>query len=136
MSYLAQGDVAFSVGTASTLLSPVVTPMLILWLSGEIIDINAFAMFKSILIVTLFPVAYGHKSPVAILETIALAIVAVLQRDFSVPRKKIAYTKNYVHPLKIASRVGYANAYSFAKALKNTLKIHQRKSKNKQACVA
>ena len=61
MSYLAKGDVAFSVGmtTVSTLLSPIMTPLLMLWLSGENIEIDAVGMFKSILIVTLFPVIAG-----------------------------------------------------------------------------
>ncbi|MBO5781122.1 MAG: bile acid:sodium symporter family protein [Opitutales bacterium] len=61
MSYLANGDVAFSVGmtTASTLISPILTPLLMLVLSGENIEIDAVGMFKSILIVTLFPVIAG-----------------------------------------------------------------------------
>lgn len=61
MSYLAKGDVAFSVGmtTASTLISPIMTPLLMLWLSGETIEIDTLGMFKSILIVTLFPVIAG-----------------------------------------------------------------------------
>lgn len=61
MSYLAKGDLAFSVGmtTASTLLSPIMTPLLMLWLSGENVDVNAWGMFKSILYVTLFPVCLG-----------------------------------------------------------------------------
>ena len=61
MSYLAKGDVAFSVGmtTASTLLSPAITPLLMLWLSGENVDVDAFGMFKSILYVTLLPVGIG-----------------------------------------------------------------------------
>ena len=61
MSYLAKGDVAFSVGmtTASTLLSPIMTPLLMLWLSGESVEVDALGMFKSILIVTLLPVILG-----------------------------------------------------------------------------
>lgn len=61
MSFLCKGDVAFSVGmtTASTLLAPVATPLLVLWLSGNSIDVNAWGMFKSILIVTIVPVAAG-----------------------------------------------------------------------------
>ena len=61
MSYLAKGDVAFSVGmtTASTLLAPVMTPLLMYWLAGETIHVNAWGMFRSILIVTLIPVAAG-----------------------------------------------------------------------------
>ena len=61
MSFLCRGDVAFSVGmtTASTLLAPVATPLLVLWLSGSEIDVDAMGMFRSILIVTIIPVALG-----------------------------------------------------------------------------
>ena len=61
MSFLCKGDVAFSVGmtTISTLMAPVMTPLLMLWLAGESIDIDAIGMFKSILIVTLLPVTGG-----------------------------------------------------------------------------
>lgn len=61
MSFLCKGDVAFSVGmtTASTLLAPVVTPLLVLWLAGESIEVDALGMFRSILYVTILPVAAG-----------------------------------------------------------------------------
>lgn len=61
ITFLSRGDVAFSVGmtTASTLLAPVMTPLLMLYLAGDKIDINAVGMFKSILIVTILPVAVG-----------------------------------------------------------------------------
>ena len=61
ITFLSRGDVAFSVGmtTASTLLAPVMTPLLMLYLAGDKIDINAIGMFKSILIVTILPVAVG-----------------------------------------------------------------------------
>lgn len=61
MSYLCKGDVAFSVGmtTASTLLAPIVTPLLVLWLAGEKVEVNAWGMFQNILIVTLLPVTIG-----------------------------------------------------------------------------
>lgn len=72
MSFLCKGDVAFSVGmtTLSTLLAPVATPLLMLWLAGESVEIDAVGMFKSILIVTIVPVslgfwlnaAFGHRS--------------------------------------------------------------------------
>ena len=61
MSYLCRGDVAFSVGmtTVSTLLAPVVTPLLVLWLAGEQVEVDAVGMFLNILIVTLIPVSVG-----------------------------------------------------------------------------
>ena len=61
MSFLCKGDVAFSVGitTLSTLFAPLTTPLLMLILAGESIDIDAVGMFRSILVVTLLPVAGG-----------------------------------------------------------------------------
>ena len=61
MSFLCKGDVAYSVGmtTVSTLLAPMVTPLLVLWLSGTGIETDAWGMFRSILLVTLLPVTTG-----------------------------------------------------------------------------
>lgn len=64
MSYLCKGDVAFSVGmtTASTLLAPIVTPLLVLFLVGEKVEVDAWGMFCNIMIVTLLPVTVGFVS--------------------------------------------------------------------------
>lgn len=61
MSFLCKGDVAYSVGMtcASTLLAPFLTPLLVLWLAGEKVDVDAIGMFKQILIVTIIPIAIG-----------------------------------------------------------------------------
>ena len=61
MSFLCHGDVAFSVGmtTVSTLLAPFVTPLLVLWLAGAEINVDAYGMFLNILIVTIIPIAVG-----------------------------------------------------------------------------
>ena len=61
MSYLCHGDVAFSVGMscASTLVAPVMTPLLMQFLGGQIIAIDTVGMFENIIIVTIIPVAVG-----------------------------------------------------------------------------
>ncbi len=61
MSFLCRGDVAYSVGmtTVSTLLSPFVTPLLVLQLAGAEIAVDAKGMFLNILLVTLLPVTLG-----------------------------------------------------------------------------
>ena len=62
MSYLCGGDVAFSVGmtTVSTLLSPVMTPLLVsLLASGTEIQISAIPMFVSIIETVIIPVGLG-----------------------------------------------------------------------------
>lgn len=61
MNFLCKGDVAFSVGitTLSTLLAPITTPLLMLYLAGATVDVDALGMFKSILFVTILPIAIG-----------------------------------------------------------------------------
>jgi BASS family bile acid:Na+ symporter len=61
IAFLSRGDVALSVGmtTVSTLLSPLLTPLIMLSLVGNRVEIHAVAMFKSILIVTLLPIGIG-----------------------------------------------------------------------------
>jgi BASS family bile acid:Na+ symporter len=61
ISYLAKGDVALSVGmtTVSTLLAPVITPLLMKFFAGAVIPVDFFAMFRSILQVVILPVALG-----------------------------------------------------------------------------
>lgn len=62
MSYLCGGDVAFSVGmtTVSTLLSPVMTPLMVSFLaSGTKITIQGLPMFVSIIETVIIPVAIG-----------------------------------------------------------------------------
>ena len=67
MSFLCKGDVAFSVGmtTLSTLAAPVMTPLLMLWVAGERVDVDAVGMFVSMLIVTILPVGIGFSANAA-----------------------------------------------------------------------
>ena len=59
--HLARGDVALSVAmtTISTLLAPVLTPLLVLWLAGSYLDVPASSLVVSILKVVLVPVLAG-----------------------------------------------------------------------------
>ena len=61
MSYLCRGDVAYSVGmtTASTLLAPLMTPLLVWWLADTRIEVDVIGMFRGILLITLIPVGIG-----------------------------------------------------------------------------
>ena len=61
MVYLAKGDTALSVAmtTASTLIAPVLTPLLVLWLAGSYLPVDAWALFQSIIFIVLIPVVVG-----------------------------------------------------------------------------
>ena len=61
MVYLAKGDTALSVAmtSVSTLLAPVLTPLLVLWLAGEYLPVDAGGLFTSIVQIVLVPVVLG-----------------------------------------------------------------------------
>ncbi len=61
ITYLAKGDMALSVGmtATSTLLAPVLTPLLVWLFAGETVDVNVWGMLLSILWVVILPIALG-----------------------------------------------------------------------------
>ena len=61
MTYLARGNTALSVSctAVSTILAPILTPAIFFVLASQWLDINAMAMFKSILQIVLVPVILG-----------------------------------------------------------------------------
>lgn len=61
VAYLARGDVALSVTmtSVSTLLAPLLTPALTLWLAGQYLPVDAASMAGSIVQIVLLPVIAG-----------------------------------------------------------------------------
>ena len=61
ITYLAKGDVALSVTmtSVSTLLAPIFTPLLTLWLAGTLLPVDAGAMAMSILQMVVIPIVAG-----------------------------------------------------------------------------
>ena len=61
ITYLAKGDLALSVGmtAVSTLLAPVLTPLLVWLLAGETVDVDVVGMLLSILWVVILPIVLG-----------------------------------------------------------------------------
>ena len=59
--YLARADVALSVSMTSfsTLIAPIATPMLTLWLAGRYMPVEPWGLFQSIVLIVLIPVALG-----------------------------------------------------------------------------
>jgi len=61
ITYLAKGDLALSVGmtATSTVLAPLMTPLLTWLMAGKFVDVDAVAMLMSIVYVVIGPVAAG-----------------------------------------------------------------------------
>ncbi|MCU1573031.1 MAG: bile acid:sodium symporter family protein [Micrococcaceae bacterium] len=79
MAFLAKGDVALSVAvaTVSTLIAPVVTPLLVLFLAGSFLDIDAGSMFGDIVKTVLLPVIAGLLARLFLRRVVA-ALLPVL----------------------------------------------------------
>ncbi|WP_066642574.1 bile acid:sodium symporter family protein [Serinicoccus hydrothermalis] len=61
VAYLARADTALSVTmtSVSTLLAPVLTPLLTLWLVGERLPVDGWGMARTIVVIVLVPVVLG-----------------------------------------------------------------------------
>lgn len=61
LSHIAEGDLAYSVllTVASTLLAPIVTPILVYLMAGSIVEVSFMSMFISIIKVIVIPVGLG-----------------------------------------------------------------------------
>lgn len=61
ITYLAKGDLALSVGmtATSTLLAPLLTPLMVWLLAGTMVDVDALGMLQSIVYVVIAPIAGG-----------------------------------------------------------------------------
>lgn len=61
ITFLARGDIALSVGmtTVNTLLAPLVTPFIVWLLLRTSVEVDAIAMFRTIAMVVLAPIALG-----------------------------------------------------------------------------
>ena len=61
ITYLAKGDLALSVGmtATSTLLAPVLTPLLVWLMAGTMVDVDTWGMLQSIVYVVIAPIICG-----------------------------------------------------------------------------
>jgi len=76
MTFIAKGDTALSVTVSSfnTLLAPIVTPFVFLFLAGTIIPINAEALLLDIVKVVIAPIALGMAINMAAGKTLARVV--------------------------------------------------------------
>lgn len=131
MTYLARGDVALSVSMTmtTTILAPIVTPILSWWLAGAWIDISLQAMMISIIQVVVVPIVLGIiinkffgdfvRKAIKLLPLISvIAIVLIVGGVVSVSAQKIMETGLLIMAVVILHNIlGYALGFAIAKAL-------------------
>ena len=88
MVYLAKGNLALSVAmtSLSTLMAPIMTPLLLLLLAGQWLPVNPVSMFLSIVQVIIIPITLGilvqHFFPKAVAKSISvvplISVAAIL----------------------------------------------------------
>src|SRR6476619_1936887 len=79
MAFLAKGDVALSVAVASvsTLIAPLVTPLLVLFLAGSYLNIDAGGMVQDIVKTVLLPVIAGLLARLFLKKLVAKVLPAL-----------------------------------------------------------
>ena len=132
MTYLARGDVALSVSMtmASTVLAPIMTPLLTLWLAGQWIDNPAGKMMISIAQVVIAPIVLGllinHfferpvQKAVKVLPLISVvAIVLIVGAVVSANAGRIMETGTLIMLVVMCHNLlGYALGFGAAKLLR------------------
>lgn len=80
MAFLAKGDVALSVAVASvsTLIAPIVTPLLVLFLAGSYLNIDASAMVMDIVKTVTLPVIAGLLARLLLKNLVAKLLPVLL----------------------------------------------------------
>lgn len=101
IAYLARGDVALSVTmtACSTLMAPIMTPLMMRWLAGAVIDVPVMAMLVSIIQIVLIPTVAG------------LVVNAILQR-LHLRAAWIDYVLTFIAMLAICIVIGIIVAQS------------------------
>ena len=132
MTYLSNGDVALSLGmtAVSTVLAPVITPLLTYLYAGQTVDVDMLSMFVSILQVMIVPIALGfviNRYFAATAESIAeflplistLAIVAIVGAVVSANAAKIMSCGLLILAIVILHNVlGYVLGYCAARLMR------------------
>ncbi len=131
MTYLARGDVALSVSMTmtTTILAPIVTPLLTWWLAGAWVDISLGAMMLSIVKVVIIPIVGGIIINSLFGETVerynkllplisVIAIVLIVGGVVSVSSARILETGALIMVVvMLHNLLGYALGFVIAKAL-------------------
>ncbi len=131
MTYLARGDVALSVSMTmtTTVLAPIVTPLLTWWLVGAWVDISLSAMMMSIVQVVILPIVSGLvinsffeskvQKFVKVLPLISvIAIVLIVGGVVAVSSQKIMETGLLIMAVVMCHNLlGYGTGFLLAKAL-------------------
>lgn len=135
MTYLARGDVPLSVSMTmtTTILAPVVTPLLTWWLAGAWIEISLAAMMISIVQVVVVPIVLGIvinklfgdfvRKAIKLLPLISvIAIVLIVGGVVSVSAKQIMETGLLIMAVvMLHNLLGYALGFTVAKVLRMNL---------------
>ena len=131
MTYLARGDVALSVSMTmtTTVLAPIVTPLLTWWLAGEWVDISLSAMMMSIVQVVILPILLGIIINSFLEETVqkivkllplvsVIAIVLIVGGVVAVSAQRILETGLLIMlVVMLHNLLGYSIGFLIAKAL-------------------
>ncbi len=136
ITYLSKGDVALSVGMTSinTLLAPILTPAITYLLLRANVEVDVFAMFKSIVLVVILPIALGFivnrlfskqtEKAVKVLPSVSvIAITLIVAAVVSHNSERILSTSMIVFAVVILHNIlGYLFGFLLGMLLKLSMK--------------
>lgn len=134
ITFLAKGDIAFSVGmtTCNTLLAPMLTPLIVWALLRTSVQVDALAMFRTIGLVVLAPIALGlllhrfterHPAIRRIMPSFSvLAIAAIIACIVSHQSERLRATGGIILLIVILHNLGgFACGYLLARVMRFSL---------------
>ncbi|MDC3417151.1 bile acid:sodium symporter family protein [Aquibacillus salsiterrae] len=132
MTFLSKGDTALSVSitAVSTILAPILTPLLVLLFASQWLSVSAGSLFVSIVKIVLIPIILGLLVKTLLGEKIeagvkalplvsVIGIVAIVAAVVGANQEKIAETGGIIFAIVVLHNVlGYLIGYGLAKLMK------------------
>ena len=140
MVYLAKGNLALSVAmtSLSTLMAPIMTPMLLLLLAGQWLPVDPIAMFKSIIQVIIIPIALGFlvqrffpavvKKSITVVPLISVAAILIIVSAVTAANAQNIISSGFVVFLAVFLHNGFGLLLGYLTAMAMGLSENDRRA--------
>lgn len=140
MVYLAKGNLALSVAmtSLSTLMAPIMTPLLLLLLAGQWLPVDPLAMFQSIVQVIIIPIALGFlvqrffpgvvKKGITIVPLISVAAILIIVSAVTAANAQNVISSGFIVFLAVFLHNGFGLLLGYLTAMAMGLSENDRRA--------
>ncbi|MGO1059283.1 bile acid:sodium symporter family protein [Planococcus sp. FY231025] len=140
MVYLAKGNLALSVAmtSLSTLMAPIMTPLLLLLLAGQWLPVDPLAMFQSIIQVIIIPIALGFlvqrffpgvvKKGITIVPLISVAAILIIVSAVTAANAQNVISSGFIVFLAVFLHNGFGLLLGYLTAMAMGLSENDRRA--------